>query len=122
MTKIKVGLFRDHRRLPGEFESLAAAHVFAGHHIVFAQHVRAGLREACTISFIGPAGQLSFFGPYQPRDFVFPRLLAMRAIQLGRLFLLSLVEKVFFVHTDFGSLLQDPGSAPLMIIARRAHR
>ena len=50
-------LFGKHYGLhTGDFEAFAAAHVLAGHQIVLAQHVRAGLGEAGAIALIGASG------------------------------------------------------------------
>ena len=73
-------LFRQHSRLPGNFEALAAAHVLAGHHVIFANHVGAKLGEAGTVPFIGASAQLPFFRANNPRDLVIRRLMAMRTI------------------------------------------
>src|SRR5882724_12998354 len=95
---LREGLIGNHCRLAGNIEALAAAHVFAGHDVILADHVRPELREAGAIAVVGAAGELPFLGADHPGHFVFTRLVAMRAVESGWLLLLSLVEKVAFFH------------------------
>ncbi len=74
-------LFHDDRRLPGKLKPLAAAHVLAGHHVIFPDHVGAELRESGTIAFVGASGKLALLGSDHPGHLVVSRLMAMRTIQ-----------------------------------------
>ena len=91
-------LFRNHRRLSGDFEAFAAAHVFAGHHVVFADHVGAGFGEAGAIAFVGASGKLALLSAHHPGDFILGGLMAMRTVQRGRFFFLTFIEKFTFFH------------------------
>jgi hypothetical protein len=91
-------LLRDHCRLPGEFEALAAAHVFAGEHVIFAHHIGSEFCEAGAIALVGAPGELSLLAAHHPGHFVFGRLVTMRAIQRSWLFFLALIKKVAFFH------------------------
>jgi hypothetical protein len=88
----------DHGLHAGDFKALAAAHVFAGQLIVFAQHIRSGFGKACAVALIGASCKLALFGAHQPVDFVLAGLLAMRAVQRGLFPFLFFVEKVAFFH------------------------
>jgi hypothetical protein len=55
-------LFRDDDRLAGDVEAFAAAHVLARHHVIFADHVVAGLGEAGAVALVGAAGELTLLG------------------------------------------------------------
>ena len=97
--KRECGLLGEHYRLhAGDFETLTAAHVFAGHKIIFTQHVRARFGETGAIALVGPARELSFLSAYDPSDLIFRRLMTMRAVQGGHLFFGPLVKEFFFVH------------------------
>jgi hypothetical protein len=94
-------LFREHNRLQTRyFKALTAAHVLASHHVVFADHVGAGLGETSAVAFVRTASQLSFFCAHQPRHFIFGRLMAMGTIECGQLLFRPFVEKVAFFHGD----------------------
>src|SRR5579864_4143224 len=81
-----------------DFEALAAAHVLARQHVVFAKHVGAGLGEAGAVAFVGTSGKLAFLGADQPVDLILAGLMAVGTVQRGRLLILTLVEKVAFFH------------------------
>lgn len=104
-------LLREYHRLyAGDFEALAAPQVLAGHHVVAAEHVGAGFGEAGAVALIGAAGDLFLLGTHQPVDFVFSRLLAVRAIQRGRLFFRAFIEEFAFVHNQ--SFVVRPWPSP----------
>ncbi|MGB2837123.1 MAG: hypothetical protein WBC30_15965, partial [Candidatus Sulfotelmatobacter sp.] len=88
----------DHRLHAGNFKPFPAAHVLAGHQIVFAQHVGAGLGEASAVALISASGKLAFLGAHHPSDFVFCWLMAMRTVQGCHLLLSALVEKIALFH------------------------
>ena len=48
-------LFGNHGRLARNLEPLAAAHILAGHHVVFAHHVGSGFGKTRAVAFIGTA-------------------------------------------------------------------
>src|ERR1700722_17597574 len=105
-------LGEDHRLHAGNFETLAAAHILAGQHVVFAQHVGARLGEAGAVALIGASGELAFLGTHKPVNFIFAGLMAMRAVQRGLLAFLLLVEKVAFFHESRWSLIYRSPAAP----------
>jgi len=91
-------------RLHGrDVEALPATHVLAHHDVVFAEHVGAGLGEACTVALIGARGKVFLLGTNQPVDLVLRRLMAMRAVEVGGLLVGPLVEKFAFFHTSLRS-------------------
>ena len=97
--KRECGLFsEDYRLHAGDFKSLAAAHILAGHKIIFAQHVGARLGKAGAITFVGASRKLPFLGANDPRDLILRRLMTMRTVQRGHLLLRPLVKEFFFVH------------------------
>ena len=60
-SRVRTGLlFCEYDGLPGNIETLTAPHVLAGHHVVFANHVRPGLREPGAVAFVCPSGKLLF--------------------------------------------------------------
>jgi hypothetical protein len=85
----------------GNLKAFAAAHILAGHQIVFAQHVGAGFGEAGAIALIGATRQLSLLGADNPGHFVFGGLMAMRTIERGHLSFWPFIEKVAFFHGQF---------------------
>jgi hypothetical protein len=91
-------LGEDYRLHAGDFEALAAAHVLAGHQIIFTQHVGACFSETGTITLIGAARKLSFLGANDPSDLILGSLMTMRTVQRGHLLLRPLVKEFFFVH------------------------
>jgi|SRR5271155_3037605 len=93
-----IDLLGDDNGLAGDVEALAAAHVFAGHYVVFADHVVAGLGESGAVAFVGAAGELALLGADQPGHFVLRGLVAVGTIQVRRLFFLAFVEKFAFFH------------------------
>jgi hypothetical protein len=102
-------LFREHDRLHSRnIKPLAAAHVFAGHHVVFAQHVGASFGKAGAVAFVGASRQLPLLGAHQPAYFIFGRLLAMRTVQICRFLLGTFVKKIAFFHETRSSILIRP--------------
>src|SRR3984885_12187351 len=95
-------LFGDDDRLAGDVEAFAAAHVLARHHVIFADHVVAGLGEAGAVALVGAAGELTLLGADEPRHFIFRSLVAVGTIQVRRLLLLAFVEKFAFFHRVVG--------------------
>src|SRR3954468_19268220 len=89
---------KNHGLQPGNLEALAAAHVLATHNVIFAHHVRACLSETGAVAFVGAAGKLALFCAHQPGDFVIGGLMAVRAVQIGRLLFWALIEKFAFIH------------------------
>jgi hypothetical protein len=74
-------LIGEHNRLDArDLESLPAAHILAGHQVVLAQHVGAGLGETSPVSLVGASGELPLFSSYHPSDFVFAGLMAVGTI------------------------------------------
>src|SRR5579864_2799788 len=103
-------LFRKNDRLHArDIEPLPAAHILAGHHVVFAQHVRPGLGEAGAVALVGAARKLPLLGAYHPSHLVFRRLVAMRTIQRSDFLLLLLVKKIALFHgIEAGSVRPRP--------------
>jgi hypothetical protein len=85
-------------RLTRNIEALAAAHILAGHYVVFAHHIGTELREAGAIALIGTASELPLLGTNDPSHFVFRRLMAVGTIQRSRLLFLLFVKKIAFFH------------------------
>jgi hypothetical protein len=82
----------------GDLEAFAAAHVFAGHLVVFAQHVGAGFGEAGAVALVGASGKLALLGAHHPGDFILAGLMAVRTVEGRWLLLGALVEKIAFFH------------------------
>src|ERR1700722_6964485 len=97
-------LFGDDGRLAGDFKPFAAAHVFAGHHVVLADHVGAELGEARTVAVIGTAAELALLGADDPGYFILGRLAAVRTIQRRWLLFLLLVKKIALFHNFLGQV------------------
>jgi hypothetical protein len=95
-------LFRDHGRLAGDLKPLSAAHVLAGHHVVFADHVRTRFSETSAVAVVGASGKLALLRTHHPCDFILGRLMAVRAIEGGCFLFLALVEKLAFFHSFCG--------------------
>src|SRR6266567_5192631 len=91
-------LLGDDGGLAGDFETLAAAQVFARHHIVLAHHVRSEFREAGAVALVGAAGKLALFRAHHPGNLIFRRLVAVRTIQRSRFLFLLLVKKIALFH------------------------
>src|SRR5207248_9633676 len=89
---------KDHRLNTGNFTSLPAAHVLAGHHVVPAKHVGTSFGEAGAVAFVGAAGKLALFSAHQPIDFIFSGLMTMRTVQRSWLFVWPLVKKLALIH------------------------
>jgi hypothetical protein len=99
-------LGENHGLHSGNFKSLAAAHVFAGHQVVFSEHVGTRLGEAGAIPFIGPpAGKLALLGAHHPRHLVLSGLVAMWTVQGCWFLFRALVEKIAFFHESVVRLL-----------------
>src|SRR4029077_20454694 len=92
----------DNRLHAGEFETFAAAQVLAGHQVIFAKHVGAGLSKAGAIALISTSGELPLLGSHQPNNLVFGGLMAMGTIQRSCLLFWPLVKKFALFH---GSIL-----------------
>jgi hypothetical protein len=82
----------------GNLEAFAAADVFAGHHVVFAQHVGAGFGEAGAVALVGAAAELALFGANDPGDFILGGLLAVGTVQIRHLLFWTFVEKFALFH------------------------
>jgi hypothetical protein len=91
-------LFCNDGGLPGNVESLATAHVLAGHHVVFSNHVGPGLREPGTVAVVGASCKLLFLGANNPCDFVVGGLTTVRTVEGSRFLLLFLVKKIALFH------------------------
>src|SRR5271168_3169868 len=75
-------LLREYHRLhSGNLKAFPAAHVLAGHEIVFAQHVGAGFGEAGAVALVGASGKLALLGADHPGYFILGRLVAVWAVQ-----------------------------------------
>ncbi len=97
---VRESLFREHHGLhPRNLEPLAATHVLAGQHVVFAEHVRSRFGEAGAVAVIGASGELLLLGADHPGNFVFARLLAVRTIQRGHFLVRALIKKIAFFHS-----------------------
>ena len=83
-----------------DVETLPATHVLAHHDIVFAEHVGAGLGEAGPVAVIGPRREVALLGPDQPADLVLGGLVTVRAIEICRLLVGPLVEKIALFHKN----------------------
>jgi len=58
----RLRLFGEHHRLhAGDLEAFAAAHILAGHQVVFAEHVGAGFGKARAVTLIGASGELTSY-------------------------------------------------------------
>jgi hypothetical protein len=99
------------RLYAGDFKTFAAAHVLAGDHVIFADHIGARLRELRAIALIGAGRELPLLSTYQPGELIFSRLSAMRTKQSVRPPLLFLVEHLAFFHAI------PPGGRQKAIIA-----
>jgi len=91
-------LGKDHGLHAGDFEAFTAAHVLAGHHVIFAQHVGARLGKAGSVAFVGASGELALLSADHPVDLVLAGLMAVGTVQRGWLLVLPFVEKVAFFH------------------------
>src|SRR5215472_724175 len=92
-------LIHDHRRLPRNLKPLAAAHVLAGHHVVFPHHIRTELGEARAVTLVGASGNLALLGADHPGNFILRRLVAMWTVQRSCFLLLPLIKKISLFHT-----------------------
>jgi hypothetical protein len=92
-------LLRENHRLHARnFEAFAAAHVFAGHQVVFAEHIGAGFCKTGAVALIGSSGKLTLLGAYYPCDFVLGGLVAVGTVE-GCWFLFgAFVKKIVFFH------------------------
>jgi len=69
-------LFGEHYRLhTRNLKPLPAAHVLAGQHVVFAEHVGTSFGEAGAVALIGASGELFLLSADDPGNFVFAGLL-----------------------------------------------
>src|SRR6185369_3670155 len=95
------GLFEKRHGLDaGDLKPLAATHVLAHKHVVFADHIGTRLGELGLVALVGAAGELLPLGSHEPRNLVVASLAAMRAGQVVRLLLLSLVVKIALFHKN----------------------
>ena len=105
--------------LPADFEALAAAHVLADHHIVLADHVSTGFGKTGAVPFIRAAGKAPLLGADQPGNFIIAGLVAMGAIQRGRLFLSPFVEKITLFHHPIIAVLEAESYGKMRAMARK---
>src|SRR5580704_3851896 len=91
-------LGENHRLEAGDFEAFAAADVFAGHHVVFAEHVGAGFGEAGAVALVGAAGELLLFGANNPGDFILGGLTAVGTVQVRQFLFRAFIEKFALFH------------------------
>src|SRR5579884_3680121 len=97
----KAVLFEESDRLyAGNFKTFAAAHVFAGHHVISADHIGARLGELRAVALVSTGRELPLFSAYQPGELIFSRLSAMRTKQRVRPLLLFLVEHIALFHAS----------------------
>ena len=82
----------------GDFEAFAAADIFAGDHVVAADHVGLRLGEAGAVALVGVAGQAGFLAADEPSELVLGRLAAMGTGERVRALLGPLVKKFPFFH------------------------
>jgi len=90
-----------HRLHARDFKAFAAAHVFAHHHIVAADHIGAGLGEFGAVALIGPSGKLFLLGADEPRQLILIRLPAVGTIEGMGLFGVFLVVKIALIHAYY---------------------
>jgi len=98
-ASIRDRLLHDDGGLPRNLEPFSAAHVLAGHHVVFPHHVGTEFREAGPVALIGSSPKLALFGAYHPGHLVLRRLVTMRAIQRSRFLFLPLIKKIALFHS-----------------------
>lgn len=90
--------------LTGQVETLAAADIAAGDHIVDADHVGTRLGELLLVFFVRAPGNLRLLGANHPANRIGVFLAAVRTIQGKLLGLFFFVVEALFVHR---SLMQD---------------
>src|SRR6266566_1942759 len=88
----------DYRLHTRNLKALPATHVLAHHDVVLADHVGTGLGEAGTVALVGAGRKTLFLSADQPADLVLGGLVPVRAVEIGRLFVGSLVKKFALVH------------------------
>jgi hypothetical protein len=82
----------------GNLEPLAAADVFAGEHVVAADHVGLGLGELCAIALVSIAGERILFTADEPADLVFISFAAVGAGECVVALLRPFFVKVALFH------------------------
>jgi hypothetical protein len=115
-------LLGDHRGLAGNVEALAAAHILAGHHVVFANHVGSKFGEAGAVALVGTAAKLVFLGAHHPGHFIFRRLVTVGTVQRSQFLLLLLVKKIALFHKFGAGDVQRRAPDQLWIIAHLTRR
>jgi|SRR6516165_3992024 len=86
-------------RLDGcDVEAFAAAEVLTHHDIVFAKHVGTGLREASTVAVVGTRREAALLGADDPVNLIFRTLVTVRAVEIGRFLVGTLVEEFALFH------------------------
>jgi hypothetical protein len=100
---------RLHRR---DVKPLSTTQVLAHHYVIFAEHVGAGLGEARPVALVGAWRETFLFGADQPVDLVFRGLVAVWAVEVGKLFVGPLVEKFALFHGSFRSSVVGPERNP----------
>ena len=106
----------DDRLHSGDFKSLAATQVFAGHEIIFADHIGARFGEPGSIPLVGAGRKISFFGAHQPGDFVVRSLMAVRTVERRRFLFRTLVEKIALFHKRGASSRRHTAAARMLTL------
>ena len=86
----------EHHRLAGNLDALPA--FAAGHEVIHADHVRAGVIEFLAVFGADATRRRTLFCAHHPTDGIGALLAAARAIELQRFLFLSFVVKESFVH------------------------
>src|SRR5215469_14484628 len=95
------GSVEESDRLDGrDVEAFTATHVLTHHDVVFAKHVGASFSEARAVTIVCTRRKTAFFGANNPVNLVLGRLVAVRAVEICRLLVGLLVEKLAFFHKN----------------------
>lgn len=100
-TNVSGGLQEGDGLDSGDFEALAAADIFAGDHVVAADHIGLRLGEAGAVALIGVAGQSTLLAADEPAQFVVASLSAVGAGEHVVALLGALVKEIAFFHWFF---------------------
>ena len=100
-------LISNHSRLPRDIKPFAAAHILAGHHVVFAHHIRPELRKTRAVAIVGASGKLTLLGADYPRDFIIRGLMAMWTVERGRFLFKLFVKKIALFHKTRAHLRRE---------------
>lgn len=97
-----MGYSNENYRLGGwDFETLAAAWIFARQNVVNTDHVIARFLKLRAGLFVHPARWQRLLSAHEPAHIIVSSLAAGRAGKVGRFNFLLLVEKITFFHWAF---------------------